>query len=72
MWLVTQMASCISLLFDNNCIVVCRADDGSFIRKFGSSGTADGQFHGCHGVAVNGKGLVIVTDQQEPSCANIY
>eukprot|EP00697_Spironema_sp_BW2_P013446 gnl/Spiro4/3536_TR1731_c1_g8_i2.p2 gnl/Spiro4/3536_TR1731_c1_g8~~gnl/Spiro4/3536_TR1731_c1_g8_i2.p2 ORF type:complete len:180 (-),score=16.39 gnl/Spiro4/3536_TR1731_c1_g8_i2:129-668(-) len=55
---------------DNNLIVAGRGDhriqvlcrDGTFVRSFGSFGTAQGQFNMPHGVCVNAAGHIIVAD----------
>jgi NHL repeat len=38
--------------------------NGNFITKWGSTGTADGQFNVPIGIAINSKGLVYVTDNK--------
>lgn len=46
-----------------DCVVVCSVAGGAYMRQFGSHGTGPKQFIQPHGIAVDGKGLVFVTDK---------
>lgn len=44
-------------------VIVCRADNGEFIRRFGARGIGKGEFSLTHGVAVDSnRGLVFVSE----------
>ncbi len=56
------MVMCMLLMYSNNRVQKFDSN-GSFITKWGSEGSKDGQFDGPKGIAVDSHGNVYVTDE---------